>query len=232
METELQKNLQRIISKIVSKNPEQSHTIFDTLVNEILEYYNQPVHSLSEMKSVRKTKTKGDLWEYFCKLYLQKVKGYHNTWLLHELPDQIREQLGMSKRDYGIDIVAEKNGRFTAVQCKFKKPRPGHVPGTWIPYNCVNWKELSTFYALCAKTNGGKWEHQLVLTNTKYVRHMGKRSQKDRSYCRGTFSKMTHLDFVSLIENTSETSTCKVIQDTQPNEVDIRAARLKYFGVV
>jgi hypothetical protein len=240
METELQK----IILKLVSRQPEQGHTLFDMLVNEILEYYNKPVHSLSEMKSVRKTKTKGDLWECFCKLYLEKVKGYDQVWLLCEVPEDVLNELGLSKRDYGIDLIAKRGSRYTAVQCKFKKPRAGHVPGTWIPYNCVNWKELSTFYALCSKTNNAKWEHHLVLTNTKYVRHMGNKTRKDRSICRGSFAKLTHFDLVGLTSPTRpslpaasiETELASIddqsnhlVPTPQPTPADLRAARLKYY---
>ena len=229
----MESELQKVISKIVSQPLSQGYTHFDLLVEKIIEYYNQPVHTITEMKNVRKTKTKGDLWECFCKLYLKNVKKYDEVWLLSELPDHLYEELSLAQRDYGIDIIAKNGDKYTAIQCKFKKPRPGLVPGTWIPYNCVNWKELSTFYALCARTNNGKWQHQIVMTNTKYVRHMGKKTFKDRSYCRGSFAKLTHMDFVGLLNKSVVVTNNNVTNNNVTNQTktidELRIARLKYF---
>lgn len=237
--------LENIIRRIVSVN-EISLTnlnLFDMVVSGILEYHDKPVHSLSEMTQRRRTKTKGDLWEVFCKLYLKNIKGYDDVWLLSEIPDGILEELSLCRRDVGIDIIARKAGKYTAVQCKFKRPREGLVPGTWIAYNCVNWKELSTFYALCYKTNGNKWQNHIVMTNTKYVRHMGGKTTKDKSICVGTFNKLTRMDLLTIIngetnivgwnitigeENTVELKEIK--KDERGLDVsELRLARLNFF---
>ena len=170
------------------------------------------------------------MWECFCKLYLQKIKKYDHVWLLNEVPDDILEKLSLKKRDVGIDIIACKKNKYSAVQCKFKTPRQGTVPGTWIPYNCVNWKELSTFYALCNSTNNNKWEQHIVMTNTKYVRHMGNKTKKDKSMCYGTFSKLSSIEFISLIDKNETSHSLKQDQDTTTTTTEeLRLARLRFF---
>lgn len=211
-----------IIKKIVNKE-----SIFDSFIDEILDYHDKPVHSLIEM-NCRKTKTKGDIWESFCKLYLKKIKKYDDVWLLKEVPDDILFKLGVKRHDYGIDIIACKNDKYSAVQCKFKRPREGLVPGTWVAYNCVNWKELSTFYALCGSTNKNNWEQHIVMTNTKYIRHMGNKSKKDKSVCFGTFSKLSSFDFMELL-NSSPQLTKEIQPEMDVN--DIRLARLKFLKI-
>ena len=229
----------------------KNDSVFDVFINNILEHHDKPVHSLIEMRQNRKTKTKGDLWEIFCKLYLQKIKKYDDVWLLKEIPDDILNLLQLRKNDMGIDIVARKNNTYSAVQCKFKRPREGLVPGTWIAYNCVNWKELSTFYALCNSTNNNNWENHIVMTNTKYIRHMGNKTKKDKSFCYGTFAKMTSFDFLTLtseevinqnqtenkqeIENQTSISSTRKVSNKKKERMNLnklREARLKHFGVI
>lgn len=206
--------LKNLINKECKDHP-QNDSLFDHFINNIIEHHDKPVHSLIEMRQNRKTKTKGDLWEIFCKLYLQKIRKYDHVWLLKETPDNILELLKLRKNDVGIDIIACKNNKYSAVQCKFKKPREGLVPGTWIAYNCVNWKELSTFYALCNSTNDNNWENHIVMTNTKYIRHMGNKTKKDKSICYGTFSKMTTFDFITLADKGNQ-----VVNNDDSDNVD------------
>jgi predicted helicase len=205
----------------------QLHTHFDVLVQEMLVYFDKPVHSIAEMRAHRKTKTKGDLWERFCQLFLKHFQSYDEVWLLHEIPQDVRESLGLGTHDVGIDIVAKKKDKYTAVQCKFKKPRSGHVPGTWIPYNCVNWKELSTFYALCSRTNNNSWQHHIVMTNAKYVRRMGDKNSKDKSYCVGTFRKLNSIDFAKMISADGRKEESKYSEPRSHEE--LRALRLRFF---
>ena len=83
----------------------------------------------------------------------------------------------------GIDIICENNGIFSAVQCKYKKPCKTRK-------HCVTWKELSTFYALCLKTQI-PWKKYIVMTNCEYVTHMGQKTEKDQSICIGTFRNIS-----------------------------------------
>jgi hypothetical protein len=74
-------------------------------------------------------------------LYLKHVKGYSQVWRLENVPDDVLAGLALKRPDVGIDIICEKGGKYTAVQCKYKK----HVSHK---KNVVTWKQLSTFYAL------------------------------------------------------------------------------------
>jgi predicted helicase len=195
-----------ILKYIVSHSTNSSHSShsnnssnpFDDLVTKLVEHVDRPVHSIQEMRQHRSTKVKGDVFELFCVVYLRH-QGY-NVWLLKNIPDDVRVQLGIGTRDVGIDLVAEKNGRYSAVQCKFKRPRPGFVKGTWLPYNCVNWKEVSTFFSLCHRTQEtANWQYHMVMTNTKYVRRMGKATIHDKTIAYGTFAQLTGLNMASMI---------------------------------
>jgi hypothetical protein len=219
---------------------------FDTCVEKIIEYHDAPVHSLQEMRQKRSTKVKGDLFEAWCILFL-RIRGYQ-SWLLKDVPEEILSSLGMKRFDVGIDIVAYKYGRYSAIQCKFKKPRPGFVKGTWLPYNCVNWKEVSTFYSLCHRTQGkANWKYHIVMTNCKYVRRMGDPTPHDKTYAYGTFASLSRLDLVEMIpkkriivieseeevaptQEQKDTTVIKQTEKTEKTEQErIREARLLFY---
>jgi len=164
-------------------------TPFDQVVEGLLHYTERPVHSLQEMREARSTKVKGDLFETFCARYLE-WKGY-TVWRCHDIPLDVCAALGMTRFDVGIDLVAEKHGRYSAVQCKFKRPRGWYG---------VNWREVSTFFSLCFRTQQqANWQHHIVMTNTKSVRRMGNASPYDKTYAYGTFKKLTTIHLLELV---------------------------------
>jgi hypothetical protein len=207
-----------IIREIVSRPAPK--TLFDVFVDRVIAYHDAPCHSLAEMRARRNSKVKGDLFEVFCKWYLLKVKNYDDVWRLGEAPEDLLRELGMGRRDVGIDLITRKDGVYGAVQCKFKSPRTGTA------YDCVNWKELSTFYALCARTNGNRWGQHVVMTNARYARHMGDRTPKDRSICCGTFRKLSSIDLCAMIPGEDRREA-----ETEPDLEALRCARLKAFGL-
>lgn len=214
----------------VSSHPVQGKSPFDQLVECMVEYTDRPAHSLQEMRENRSTKVKGDLFETLCVLYLTQ-KGY-TVWRCKEIPADMCSALGMTNFDVGIDLVAEKNGRYSAVQCKFKRPREGFVKGTWIPYNGVNWKEVSTFYSLCFRTQQqANWQHHIVMTNTKSVRRMGKTTEYDKTYAYGTFNKLTSLNLLEMLpkKETEKVSETVMKQPMTLSVEELREARLKRF---
>jgi hypothetical protein len=172
--------------------------LFDIFLKLYLTHTTEPVHSLAELREKRTTKHKGDLFEHFCQLYLKYIKNYDEVWMLKEIPPAIREALSLETHDVGIDLVAKKNGRYSAVQCKYKTPRQdGTVKDApWIWHNTVNWSSVSTFYALCSRT--GPWDKHIVMTTAKSVKRMGHKNEKDLSICIGTFRKLTTLDFITM----------------------------------
>ena len=206
----------RILSRLVSK---PNDGLFDGIVSEFISYVDRPVHSLQEMRDNRSTKMKGDLFEAFCVLYLQR-KGY-TVWLLKETPADILAHIGLGTFDVGIDLIARKNGRFSAVQCKFKRPRAGFVKGTWLPYNCVNWKEVSTFYSLCHRTQEkAQWQHHIVMTNCKYVRRMGNATPYDKTFAYGSFSKLSVIETIDMIKNVVKEDSEDVKKDNEDFKKD------------
>ena len=132
------------------------------------------------------------MFEEFSVLYLKNVKKYNNVWLLKDVPDDILEKLNLKRRDMGIDLIAENNGLYYAVQCKYKK-HTCHKK-----YNVLSWKVLSTFYALCLKT--GPFDKYIVMTNCNYVRHAVKQNEKDLSICLKSFENITKDQWLSMCD--------------------------------
>ncbi len=174
------------------------------------------------MRTRDNKKIRGDIFEEFCVLYLKHVRGYSQVWRLEDVPDDIIGGLGLKRPDMGIDIICEKNGKYTAVQCKYKK-HTGYKSKT-----IVTWKQLSTFYALVLRT--GPWEKYIVMTNCDYVRHMGKKTPKDLSICLKTFQNTTKEEWIRMcgVEGNavSEEKKPKVLT---PEE--LRLARIARFAV-
>jgi len=195
-----------------------SENLFDQFLVECQKFYEQPAHTFTEMRVRDNKKIRGDVFEEFCVLYLKHVRGYENVWRLEDVPDDILGGLSLKRPDMGIDIICQRNGKYTAVQCKYKKH-------TSMKKNIVTWKQLSTFYALCMRT--GPWETYVVMTNCEYVRHMGKKTSKDLSICLRTFRKLTKEQWARMCELKGETIADERAKTLTPEE--LRAARLARF---
>ncbi len=210
-------DVEKIIRQVLSDGKEQP-CIFDRIVERMESYNDAPVHTYLEMRQRDNKAIKGLAWEEFCQWYLLKVKKYDKVWLWKEIPEEVKQQLGLKIRaDNGIDIVAQRYGKYTAVQCKFKKRQIAKGRKTVK----VSWKTLSTFLGLVSRS--GPWEQHIVMTNCHGV---GKwqipRSPKDKTIAYGTFKNLTRLDCVS--EGISVDEVVRVKSD-----VEIRAARLAIF---
>jgi hypothetical protein len=120
----------------------------------------------------------------------------------------------------GIDMICERNGRYTAVQGKYKKPS-GPKSKT-----IVTWSQLSTFYALVLRT--GPWETYAVMTNCDYVRHMGKKTPKDLSICFKTFKRITSEQWTQMCGLEGHRMT-EAPKSTVLSLDQLRAARLARF---
>jgi len=193
--------------------------LFDQFLVECQKFYDQPAHTFTEMRTRDNKKIRGDIFEEFCVLYLKHVRGYDQAWRLEDVPDDILGGLSLKRQDMGIDIVCEKGGRYSAVQCKYKK-HTGYKSKT-----IVTWKQLSTFYALCMRT--GPWEKYIVMTNCDYVRHMGKKTSKDLSICLRTFRKITKDQWARMCELKGDVLVEQPVQKLTPEE--LRAVRLARF---
>lgn len=173
----LKKTITRLLSVPDAK-------IFDGCVEAIEIEYGRPVTNLCDLKKREDKKKKGDLWECFCRDWLLASDKYKNVWLFQEWMNycsekQISTKGLKTKQDNGIDIIVElNNGKYGAIQCKYRKDMKK-----------VTWNTLSTFIGLCERT--GPWEQYIVMTNGKGVTRKVPMSKKDKSICVGTFRR-TH----------------------------------------
>jgi predicted helicase len=205
--------MDKLLHSIFLKSPAN---LWDAFEEECRKFYNAPAHSLTEMRTRDNKKVHGDIFEDFCVVYLINVKKYDNVWRLKDVPSEILERLSMKRQDFGIDIIAEKNGQYSAVQCKYKK-QTGRS-------NCITWKALSTFYALCLRC--GPFEKYIVMTNANIVRHMGQRTPKDVSICLKSLQGMSKEEWTSMCNIEAHTMAETEAPKT-PEE--LRAARLKFY---
>jgi predicted helicase len=205
--------MDKLLHSIFLKSPAN---LWDAFEEECQKFYNEPAHTLTEMRTRDNKKVRGDIFEDFCVLYLIKIKKYDNVWRLSDVPIDVLERLTMKRQDFGIDIIAEKDGIYSAIQCKYKKQTTRS--------NCITWKALSTFYALCLRC--GPFDKYIVMTNANTVRHMGKRTPKDVSICLKTLQGMTSEEWTSMC-NLEEHK----LSDTVPlkSSEEVRQARLKFF---
>lgn len=193
--------------------------LFDEFIAECQKWYEQPAHTFTEMRTRDNKKIRGDIFEEFCVLYLKHARGYSQVWRLQDVPDDILGGLGLKRPDVGIDIVCEKDGKYSAVQCKYKK-HTGYKSKT-----IVTWKQLSTFYALVLRT--GPWDKYIVMTNCDYVRHMGKKTPKDLSICLKTFQNVTKEQWIQMCGVKGNV----VAEETKPMTLEeLRMARLARFA--
>ena len=161
--------------------------LFDEFVNECQKTFDKPAHTMLELRNRANKKLKGDKFEIFCQHYLLDIYGLDNVWRLEDVPNTVLLNLGMKRRDMGIDIIGEKDGRYFAIQCKYKKYRERK--------NVLTWKELSTFYALCSKT--GPWDKYIVMTNCDYTRQAVK-TEKDLIICKKKLQGITKEEWLKM----------------------------------
>jgi predicted helicase len=207
--------MKEVLHQILLRTP---HNLFDEFLSECQKWYEQPAHTFTEMRTRENKKIRGDIFEEFCVLYLKFVKKYDTVWRLEDVPAEILDQLNLKRQDFGIDIICQHNGKFIAVQCKYKK----HVS---MKKNVLTWKQLSTFYALCMRS--GPYEKYIVMTTCDYTRHMGKKTPKDISLCLKTFQNITKEEWTVMCQLDGNIIQEEKIIPKSPEE--LRAARLKYY---
>jgi predicted helicase len=208
--------MQKVLHEIFLRSPQN---LFDEFQIECQKWYEQPAHTLTEMRTRDNKKIRGDIFEDFTVLFLKYARDFDDVWRLGDVPDEVLDKLGLKKnQDMGIDIVAKKGDKYYAVQCKYKKH-------TSFKKNILSWKQLSTFYALCLRT--GPWEKYIVVTNCEYTRHAGKKSPKDVSICLKTLQGITKEQWANMCQLKGN----QIIQTSAPLSLEeLRAARLARFA--
>jgi hypothetical protein len=195
-----------------------SENVFDKFIMLCQDYYEKPCHSLQEMKQMKSTKLKGDIFEHFCYLYVKHVMKIDEVWFLADLPNDIRTLLKLGKSDLGIDLIAKNNNKYIAIQVKYRKQTKKNT--------LIGWKELSTFFALVYRT--GPFEKHIVFTNVNGIRHVGEKMDKDKSICIGSLRKIKQEEWLNMIGSIGQ--KINYINDTHTMTVDdLRQKRLAYF---
>ena len=210
-------DIQSLLHNIFLKGP---GNCFDSFISECQKWYEKPAHSLVELRTRDNKKLRGDIFEVFCVLYLKHVKEYEEVWRLEDVPDEILSNLGMKRKDMGIDLIAKRGDLYSAIQCKYKKPTGKKTN--------ITWKALSTFYALCMRT--GPWEKYIVMTNCDFTRHIGNKTEKDLSICLKSFQALTKEQWIQLCQLEGQPLSEPLGEPLGPDE--LRKARLHYFEKV
>lgn len=190
--------------------------IFDNLMMKITDFTTTPCHSLTEIRAHRPTKIRGDLFEDFCKLWLES-KYSCQVWKLADLPTEKRQEMALPSNDVGIDLIVyfPSTGKHWAVQCKWRDPKN---------VTRVTWKDLSTFLLLCART--GEWDKHVVMTNMRSISWKGRKNTKDHSICYQSFVNTPHHVWCQMVKQTipQPLVTCSLTPE------EVRARRLAYFN--
>lgn len=222
--TELSKKL----SSTSNIKSNQDLHMADNLITICNSFYESPVHSLGELR-LRNTKVKGDIFEEFTKKYLLHVYKLPTVYLLKDAPAELLDKLGLKRKDYGIDLIGiDNNGKYYSIQAKYRKRCSTKK-------TMVTWKQLSTFYSLCART--GPWEKLMVCTTADYIGRQGKKNSKDYSITWNKIKNINHFDWLNMVGNNTKVAVASAdaVEETPKKEevcVDhdkVREARLAYF---
>lgn len=171
----------RVIRAILSDGKE-TPCIFDRFLVQLSKYTTREANDIYAIKRRDNKRAHGLAWEKFCQWYLITTQGYHQAWLLNEIPTNIKQHLKIfGNQDNGIDIVAQRleNGGFIAIQCKYRARIDQSIP----------WKSLSTFVGMCAST--GPWISMIVMTNCKGVSRKVNVPFGHSTIAYGTFKNLT-----------------------------------------
>jgi hypothetical protein len=234
-----------------SISPHSKSPPFDYIIDKIVVYLSQPSHSISEFKR-RSKKNKGDLFEILAKIYLQYKYKDCQVWLLNEVPDEDRKIIGLKKNDYGIDLIVKhsssgaRKNKYSAVQCKYRnRSNRSYKLYKYMKYpnkNVLTWKQLSTFYALCARLEESNfvWHKLIVFTNCDYVKRLHTKKENDLTIAYKTLINLkTWKDIVKNMneqreenkEREEENNESEQGRNEEKKEKDnkVRELRMKYY---
>jgi len=212
---EIEKEMYKIFLNVANSG----HNMFDEFMILCKEWYDKPCHNFQDFRDRENKKLRGDIFESFCVLYLKHVKNYQNVYLLKDVPNELLTKLGLTSRDFGIDIIVENGNEYYAVQCKYRKIATSRR-------NVLSWAKLSTFYALAART--GPFDKLIVMTTAQSINRQGKKTNKDLSICIGTFKGISSDNWLKMC-NLSGNSF--ITSNTKPLSIDeLRNARLAKFS--
>ena len=216
------------VSSLVSVPQEH---FYDRLILKIDDYFDTLTsNTMSGLKKKDNNRQKGIFFEQmtlqlcqhnaFTLTFPGRLKNIsidpERVWMFSDIPSDIRKEFGFTNQDNGIDLIAQnKQGKWLAIQCKYrKKPRHTHAPNGIRLRWAVTWKDLSTFYSLCARTGPnvdlstgqrGGWFKHLVITNATSINHKGKKNTTDISICQGTLRKISKDTWLKVVGYVGQT---------------------------
>jgi hypothetical protein len=182
--------MEEVLTGILTRVQQQPASLWwEKFQRECASYHSRPATTLAELASRDDKKRHGDLWELFCVRYLLHHRRVRAAWILKDVPAAVRATLSLGTADMGIDIVAvDEMGGYWAVQCKWRSPQTRSY---------ISWAQLSTFYALAART--GPYAKHLVLTNASGVRHVGAKQPEDETVACAVFKKMPRDSWMRMV---------------------------------
>lgn len=206
-------DLPATIRHCITKSTTTGDNIFDLLVIEIENYFNRKTNNIQDLKDKYNKKLKGDVWESFCKMYLET--RYKRVWFWKDVPEKARAKIGLfDLQDNGIDLVAKDyKSNYYSIQCKYRS-KGGKV----------NWSTLSTFIALSERA---KFKKFIVITNCGSITRKIPKTEKDYVIAKGTLRRISLESWQSMVGDYVEH---KLSDDVKPKNLDqLREKRLAYF---
>lgn len=179
------------------KSALNSENIFQYITDRLESKMEEKCANIFELKK-RSTTSKGTYFEILCAMYLEALD--YKVWMLKDLPPELRQYFNLPKNDKGIDLIAlTPNNLPIAVQVKYRNCTVTRSSAKYKPHGktSVSWTDLSTFYALCAKT--GPWYQHLVMTNCDYISRMGMKDSKDQTFAGQRFKSTPRALWLKMI---------------------------------
>jgi hypothetical protein len=178
--------MEEIIQKWIKTSIDNNKNVFQFICEKIDELKNIPATNIGDLKN-KNTKLIGDYFEVFITIYLKYLN--YQVYLLKDVPNELLLNLKLERKDMGIDIIAEKDGEYYAVQCKYKSNKNKK-------YTAVSWKELSTFYSLCMRS--GPWKKLIVCTSASFIRIQGDKKETDLLLTKTLFENIDLVDWKNI----------------------------------
>ena len=150
--------IRALAASSLQKADQSGRPVLDIFLDECTHRYGTRGKTLSGAPPSRPEIPSRYLFNAFCQLYLHHVRNFNSLWLLENMPDDRLAEVGLTRADEGVDVVArDAFGRYSAICVLFK---PGQEAVTPV--------ELLKFSGLCSRS--GPWHTLVVFTNAEAKR--------------------------------------------------------------
>uniref|UniRef100_A0A6C0C9Z7 Helicase n=1 Tax=viral metagenome TaxID=1070528 RepID=A0A6C0C9Z7_9ZZZZ len=166
-----------------------------------------------------KKKEKGNVFETFTYHLIKHDprlnNGLEKIWMFNDIPKNILAELNLPSTDKGIDLLAIINGKYYAIQCKFRQD----------PNKIISWGELSTFFGLSFGMNN-KIAGGFFVTNTRNLCQEVINSKKVTAIYDDFYDDLTSNFFENIM---SDKIKYERKHKNAPQIECVTAARIHYF---